>query len=134
VAGGRSGDAGRSGGIRRPGPRPAAGRRDRAARLPPLVGFFRFGKAQAERGELLASAPKGWSATVWSARLDGRRLHFRTAEGRFVETGTGSVFDFFGRGRSGSLAGRKLEAVPQVSAFWFAWSHFHPDTTVAGPS
>lgn len=96
----------------------------------PLLAFFRFGTAQAEQSERLASAPKGWSATVWSAWLDGRRLHFRVVDGRFVETRTGSVFNFFGRGRSGSLAGRKLEAVPQASAFWFAWSHFHPDTAI----
>ena len=94
----------------------------------PLVAFFAYGAAQADRTYYLKDAPPGWSASVWDARLDGRTLSFVAGDGAIVETGTGSRFDFFGRGVSGPLAGRRLLPVPQVSAFWFAWAHFFPGT------
>lgn len=98
----------------------------------PLVAFFRFGLALPERSYLLSEAPRGWAGTVFVARLGGRDLSFSPdGSGGFLEQVTGSVFDAFGRGLSGPLAGKKLGSVPQVTAFWFSWSHFHPETGVA---
>ncbi|HYV01431.1 MAG TPA: DUF3179 domain-containing (seleno)protein [Actinomycetota bacterium] len=48
-----------------------------------------------------------------------------------METTTGSVFDIFGRGITVPLGGEQLRAPPQATAFWFAWSAFHPHTQVA---
>ncbi len=97
----------------------------------PLVAFFRFGTAEPERSDRLARAPRGWAAAVWIARADGRRLVFVPAGEAFLERTSGSVFDFFGRAVSGPLAGRRLRSVPQQTSFWFAWSHFHPQTLIA---
>ena len=107
----------------------------RAAGELPLVAFFRFGLAQPEKAYVLSEAPRGWAGTVFVARLGGRELSF-SPDGRrgFIERVTGSRFDAFGRGVSGPLAGRTLRSVPQVTAFWFSWFHFYPETRVApGP-
>ena len=98
----------------------------------PLVAFFQFGLAQPEKAYEFSAAPRGWAGTVFVARLGGRDLSFSTnGAGTFIERVTGSRFDAFGRGISGPLAGRTLPTVPHATAFWFAWSHFYPDTEVA---
>lgn len=96
-----------------------------------LVAFFRYGVAQPEMNYELSMSPKGWSGSVWVARVGPRALRFTVRGGTFVETTTGSVFDLFGRGVTGPLAGEHLLAPPQATAFWFAWSAFYPHTTVA---
>jgi Protein of unknown function (DUF3179) len=96
-----------------------------------LAAFFRYGVAQPELNYELSTSPKGWSGSVWIARLDGLDLRLVERRGRFVDATTRSVFDLFGRGISGPLAGRQLRAAPQVTSFWFAWAAFHPHTSVA---
>src|SRR5206468_325978 len=71
----------------------------------PLVAFFRFGTAQADRAYYLKDGPPGWAASVFVASLNGRPLAFAVGDGRFVETTTGSTFDFAGYGLSGPLTG-----------------------------
>jgi hypothetical protein len=100
----------------------------------PLVAFFHRGTALTARAYRLSRSPRGWSATIWLARLDGNKLRFRAAGGSYVELGTGSRFDFFGRGISGPLAGQRLTLVPHQTSFWFAWRYFHPRTTVVKTS
>lgn len=73
-----------------------------------LVAFFRYGVAQPEMNYELSTSPKGWSGSVWVARLGARALRFTVRGGTFVETTTGSAFDFFGRGITGPLAGERL--------------------------
>ena len=98
----------------------------------PLVAFWRKGTALTGLSTRLDEAPRGWSGTVWVARLDGKRLHFRAGPSGFVERRTGSGFDLFGRGTSGPLKGRTLKSIPQITAFWFSWSDSYPDTKIAG--
>ncbi len=64
----------------------------------PLVAFWRKGTALTGLSTRLDEAPRGWSGTVWVARLDGKRLHFRAGPGGFVESRTGSLFDLFVEG------------------------------------
>jgi hypothetical protein len=96
-----------------------------------LVAFFRHGVGLPETTYEVARQPHGWSGTVWLARSGGRPLTFAVSHGLFVERSTGSVFSFFGRGIRGPLQGARLRAVPQSTAFWFAWSEFFPRTAVA---
>ncbi|HEX6230333.1 MAG TPA: DUF3179 domain-containing protein [Actinomycetota bacterium] len=98
----------------------------------PLVALFHFGLAQPGKAYLLSEAPRGWAGAVFVARLGGRDLSF-SPNGRrgFVEMGTGSRFDAFGRGVSGPLTRVELRSVPQATAYWFSWSHFYPETRVA---
>ncbi len=116
-----------------PAPKASSGIAIETARLGELqlVAFFRYGVAQAEKNYELATSPRGWSGSVWVARLGGRDLRFAVRGSRFVETTTGSVFDLFGRGLRGPLAGAQLVAPPQATAFWFAWADFHPHTQIA---
>jgi Protein of unknown function (DUF3179) len=100
----------------------------------PLVAFFRRGTALTGRAYRLSTSERGWSATVWAARLRGRELRFRPTGASYVELGTRSRFDFFGRGVSGPLAGARLTPIPSQTSFWFAWRHFHPGTAVAQAS
>lgn len=98
----------------------------------PLVALFRFGLAQPGKAYELSEAPRGWAGSVFVARLGGRDLSLSPdGAGAFRDAASGSRFDPLGRGISGPLAGRILRTVPQATAFWFAWSHFHPDTAVA---
>jgi hypothetical protein len=46
----------------------------------------------------------------------------------FRDKETGSEFDWSGLAKSGSLKGQRLEQVPAVDTFWFAWAAFSPDT------
>ena len=96
-----------------------------------LVAFMVHGASLPERHRILADAPRGWSTIVFDARLGKRALDFKVEDGRFVETISGSEFDFFGRAESGPLRGRSLRTVPQETSFWFAWVYFHPETAVA---
>lgn len=99
-----------------------------------LVAFLAYGLAQPGSARRFRRGRPGWSAIVYEASLDGRALDFRARAGTFLETTTGSEFDFFGRGTSGPLQGARLTAPNQLTAFWFAWSGFHPRTGIASRS
>lgn len=72
----------------------------------------------------------GESAMAFSTRLeDGTRLTLRVEGTRIVDDETGSVWRFDGLALSGPLEGVRLEPIPEAhTAFWFAWTDFHPDT------
>lgn len=53
----------------------------------------------------------------------------RSTDG-FVDAETQSVWNVFGRAISGERAGEQLEAVANIDTFWFAWSTYHPNTSV----
>ena len=65
---------------------------------------------------------------VFVPAIDGRSLTFERDRDRFVDRETGTVWDIFGRGVSGPLRGKRLEAVDHVDTFWFAWAAYQPDT------
>ena len=68
---------------------------------------------------------------VFGRGLDGRRLTFAPNPDHpltFLDTDTGTVWDIFGRGVSGELAGSQLEVIVHGNHFWFAWAAFFPDT------
>ncbi len=71
---------------------------------------------------------------VFSPRVDGKTLTFEPAADGFRDRETGSDWTLLGHAVKGSLAGKRLRALPHVDAFWFAWAAFHPSTTVySGP-
>lgn len=87
---------------------------------------------------ILFDAADGQTALAFDARLDGRVLRLTaTADGRWVDAATGSLWTVDGRAVEGPLAGSRL--APRADAytlFWFAWRHFQPDGrtfTAAGP-
>jgi len=82
-----------------------------------------------DTGEVAAGRDVGASG-VFVPRIDGRSLTFDRDGDRFVDRETGTAWDIFGRGVSGTLAGERLEAVDHVDTFWFAWAAYQPDTRI----
>ncbi len=65
--------------------------------------------------------------------VDGRTLTFEVEGGSFVDVETGTRWDLLGNGVAGPLEGERLQPVPHVDTFWFAWAAFQPDTEVWSP-
>ncbi len=66
-----------------------------------------------------------------SPRPTAPQLTFTPADdGQFVDDQTGSTWNVLGQAVSGELEGTRLEALPHVDTFWFAWSTFQPDTAL----
>lgn len=53
--------------------------------------------------------------------------------GGFVDEGTGSTWDLFGRAVAGPLEGARLDLAPHRNEFFFAWAAFFPDGEVWSP-
>jgi hypothetical protein len=70
------------------------------------------------------------SVAVFSATVDGRTLTFAADGEVFVDEETGSSWTITGTAVEGPLEGARLEAVPHLDTFWFAWSTYQPDTTL----
>ena len=67
-------------------------------------------------------------AGVYRRELDGQTLTFTAEEdGAFIDAETGSTWNVSGQATAGSLAGKRLTAVPHTVVFWFAWAAFQPD-------
>jgi hypothetical protein len=67
---------------------------------------------------------------VFDPRFDGRQLDFEVADGKIIDSETGSRWDLTGRATSGPLKGSRLEQRVSLDAFWFAWAAFVPFTEV----
>jgi Protein of unknown function (DUF3179) len=100
---------------------------------PPLVALFGYGERLPETGRVPAEARVGWSGSVFVASADGHPVDLVATARGFVDRATRSRFDLLGRAVSGPLADAQLPLVPQAQAFWFAWSHFSPNTLVSRP-
>ncbi len=79
------------------------------------------------------------TAAVFRATLDRRRLSFRVRkQGKqtfLQDAETGSQWlPLEGRAVEGTLQGTRLEPVPYVRSYWYAWSAYRPQTRLAaGP-
>ena len=73
---------------------------------------------------------------LFDRTVDGRMLTFDQANerGRMADRETGSIWDKrTGEALSGELTGNRLEPALFISAFWFAWSDFWPETDLYEP-
>jgi len=62
--------------------------------------------------------------------LNGKELNFEAVQNQFpviLKDNEGTAWDVFGRGITGPQAGEKLETVPQMMGYWFAFAAFYPD-------
>lgn len=76
------------------------------------------------------------TTTAFSARLNGKALKFTAANKdatELTDAETHSRWDAYGRCISGRLAGTQLQSLILEPEYWFAWSEFHPDTTIYEP-
>lgn len=100
-----------------------------------LVVFWTPGALSILDAGILRDGREVGTTAVFETALDGRALTFvvnpSDESGQtFVDDQTGTVWDIFGRGVEGELAGSQLTRVIHSDHFWFAWQAFHPDTEV----
>ena len=85
---------------------------------------------------LVVHQPGSDTTTAFLARLNGKALKFTAANQdatELTDDETHSRWDAYGRCMSGRLAGTQLQSLILEPEYWFAWSEFHPDTTIYEP-
>lgn len=94
----------------------------------PVVVWHADGAVSALDERQISRSKSVGSTGVFDPRVDGRVLHFRYEDGRFVDDETGSTWSITGRATSGPLAGRQLARITHGDYFAFAWFAFKPNT------
>ena len=95
-----------------------------------LVIFFQPGTLSALDDEDIKRSRAVGATAAFSRIVDGRALTFEATGDGFRDRETGSTWTLLGRAVKGPLAGRRLDPIPHVDAFWFAWAAFNPGTSV----
>jgi len=76
----------------------------------------------------------GQSVRAFSRMVDGKPVDlFAKPDGRaitFVDSATGSEWDFAGHAVSGPLTGHQLQRIEVLRDYWFDWRTYHPDTAI----
>ncbi|CAN5852928.1 DUF3179 domain-containing protein [soil metagenome] len=67
---------------------------------------------------------------VFAAAHDGQMLTFARRDQHFVDDQTGTRWNILGEATDGPLAGTRLDPIPHVDTFWFAWATYRPQTTL----
>jgi hypothetical protein len=107
-----------------------------ASRAFPLDALDRVRVVNEELGGqpiLVVHQPKSDTTTAFVARANGMRLTFEetsAAAAELIDRETQSRWDAYGRCMSGALKGKQLETLIMEPEYWFAWSEFHPATTI----
>ena len=82
---------------------------------------------------LVVHQTKSETTTAFIAAASGKRLTFDEANAgatELIDRETKSRWDAYGQCTSGSLKGAHLEPLIMEPEYWFAWSEFHPGTTI----
>ena len=107
-----------------------------ASRAFPLDALDRVRVVNEELGGqpiLVVHQPKSDTTTAFIARTNGMRLTFEEANAvatELIDRETRSRWDAYGKCMSGKLKGTQLEMLIMEPEYWFAWSEFHPKTTI----
>lgn len=96
----------------------------------PVVVVWKQGAVSAVDRARIADSRQVGATGVFDARVGGRVHTFRATAQGIVDGQTGTLWDLFGRGLSGPLAGRELRRVVSIESFWFDWAAFHPNTRI----
>lgn len=97
-----------------------------------VVVLWRRGTRSALDDVLIARGRDVGSAGVFRPVAQGRRIDLEATEAGFRDRQTGSTWTVLGVATAGPLAGERLEPVPHLDTFWFAWASSAPATTIAG--
>lgn len=97
-----------------------------------VVVFWREGQATSLESSSIAGGRDVGSVSVFIPEAEGRALTFAAVDGEFVDEETGSTWNLAGVATSGDFTGAKLERVPHLDTFWFAWATYRPDTVLIG--
>ena len=107
-----------------------------ASRAFPLDALDRVRVVNEELGGrpvLVVHQPKSDTTIAFVARANGQRLTFSEANPnatQLVDRETQSRWDAYGNCTSGRLKGTRLEPLIMEPEYWFAWSEFHPQTSI----
>jgi hypothetical protein len=63
-------------------------------------------------------------------RWHGQLLHLRPDGEYFADAETGSRWNILGHAVTGPAAGARLQPIPHLDTFWFAWAAFRPNTRI----
>ena len=86
---------------------------------------------------LIVHQPRSDTTTAFLARWNGKALTFSAADAgatELTDAQTHSLWDAYGQCVSGKLKGSHLDPLILEPEYWFAWSEFHPDTTIYEPA
>ena len=99
----------------------------------PVAVLWQEGTASAlDEGSIDAGRDVG-SAGVFTRKLDGTTLTFRSEGGAIFDEETGSEWNVLGEAVAGELKGRRLKPVVSIDHFWFSWAAFRPETRIYEP-
>jgi hypothetical protein len=96
----------------------------------PVVVFYKRGVVSPLDAPSIEASRDVGTAVAFERRVDGRTLSFERRGGGFVDTETGTQWDFAGRAVRGELAGARLTPVRHDQQFWFALAAFVPDARI----
>jgi hypothetical protein len=97
-----------------------------------LVVFWKPGQASALDSGTISSGEDVGTAAVFDPVIDGTPLTFTATEEGFVDDQTGSTWSIVGEAMAGEYRGHRLERVPHLDTFWFAWSTYQPGSELVG--
>lgn len=99
-----------------------------------LVVFYQQGLASPlDRFDVTEGRDVGQSGVFVPTLGDGTALTFSRNGDGFVDDQTGSTWNIFGASTGGPLEGERLDSVPHIDAFWFAWATYQPGTVIITP-
>ena len=82
---------------------------------------------------VIVHQPDSDTTTAFLARLKGQTLRFEAVDAHvsgMIDLETRSHWDPYGLCISGQLRGSQLDSLILEPEYWFAWSEFHPDTSI----
>lgn len=99
----------------------------------PVAVFWKEGTASALDESSIDAGRDVGSAAVFSRKLGGETLTFRSEGDAILDEQTGSEWNVLGEAVGGELEGSRLEPVASIDHFWFSWAAFRPETRVYEP-
>ena len=96
----------------------------------PIAIFWKSGQSSALDARQIAEGMDVGSAAVFHAVVDGTQLTFTADGDSFIDAETGTRWSIVGLATDGPLEGARLERIPHLDTFWFAWSTYQPGTTL----
>jgi Protein of unknown function (DUF3179) len=83
---------------------------------------------------LIAIGDDQKSVRVFERNVDAQTLNLfakpQSRPVRFVDSNTGSEWDFSGTAVAGPLQGKQLKKIPHLKDFWFDWKNYHPHSEI----
>lgn len=95
-----------------------------------LAVFYGSGTSSALDASKIAKGRDVGATGVFDATVNGQTLTFRQDGNGIVDQETGTRWNIFGQGVSGSLQGTQLTPIVHGDHFWFSWAAFKPKTIV----